>query len=968
MVVPKRGLMRAWKSLSCVALCLLVCVASGYSTALLPRYLPESLAADTRPDPPEFTFSREPISLLTSYWDYLIGGEHTLPLRVVPQSAGGGYFLTFLEKHTPTSYPRAFCAYLNATGILDVCVGINSYQAQEGWSALAVDPVSGKPLYAWQRDGDSDTDADICSSSDAFISGIAGLLNDYTVAIANPVSITAPAGGTTTDNVFLAPQIAIGPSPFANKRRAYIAGTNTVGHNSQSQNLYIAFRDFNADDIETGAVPTWNHVSIPELDGWNAGGLSRSLHLSLAADQSGNLYAGGYLSDDANPQEADLMLFKCDNFGQGTWSRISGLSHLPAWNPARAPDDSTGYFTNANHIPYADAELYWGLMNSGHLNLTCDTQNKLRIAGLWALCTTDGAYYPDLQFPKLLVWDSATGQYQFKEIYPAKAGANSSDLFYQPWDNEAPWGVVDAWETVGDLTQPVMTKAWPFPHWDASAHGDAMMDQYNSLKITEVNPQGMLAAVWQDSRRARLYNYQQDTDYVQYANTPEIRVSVSSDSGATWSQPLVLNNVSTPQLAGIKPMWVYPADQVKFVGYSGNGTVGKLGLLFYNDYTWGANSLTPPYHNNVDGGQVMFMELQINFPAPAYELSAPMLTPLPGSWNGPIHLFLSVDQPGADIRYTLNGSEPTETSTLYTAPLWLSPGYTLVRARAFQTGQTPSGITNGEYILTGVLPETAFSPTPGLYTQFVNLVMSTYPIAQVPIRYTTDGSDPDSLSWQYTQPVPLHSGTYTIKARSYLPGWPESPITAGDYLITGTLMAPTFQPPGGTYHDTLAVTISTSDPLAEIHFSTDGSAPDQNSPLYTEPLQISQPTVVHARAYRENWAPSQIATAAYDMVVANPQDEAVPGFTGFGKVYPNPFRSSARIELGIEGGRKVWALQIFNLRGELLLTRSGSGSGSFFLDWDGRDSSGSKLPCGIYLARFTAGETRQTRKLMLIGD
>jgi flagellar hook assembly protein FlgD len=36
--------------------------------------------------------------------------------------------------------------------------------------------------------------------------------------------------------------------------------------------------------------------------------------------------------------------------------------------------------------------------------------------------------------------------------------------------------------------------------------------------------------------------------------------------------------------------------------------------MMYNDYTWGSNSITPPYHPTNDGGQVMFAELQIVFP------------------------------------------------------------------------------------------------------------------------------------------------------------------------------------------------------------------------------------------------------------------------------------------------------------------------------------------------------------------
>lgn len=105
------------------------------------------------------------------------------------------------------------------------------------------------------------------------------------------------------------------------------------------------------------------------------------------------------------------------------------------------------------------------------------------------------------------------------------------------------------------------------------------------MKITEGNGHGMLAVVWQNCRRAKRYNADGDTDYSPWANTPEIWISVSSDNGDHWSEPIKLNNIETPEFAGLKPMWVYPANKVKYVGMQGNQKIGKLGIMFYNDFT-----------------------------------------------------------------------------------------------------------------------------------------------------------------------------------------------------------------------------------------------------------------------------------------------------------------------------------------------------------------------------------------------
>jgi hypothetical protein len=171
---------------------------------------------------------------------------------------------------------------------------------------------------------------------------------------------------------------------------------------------------------------------------------------------------------------------------------------------------------------------------------------------------------------------------------------------------------------------PSMVTDWNFPYWNQDSHDNAMMFHCSNMKVTENNGQGMLAVVWQNSNRAKLYNQYGDTDYAAYANTPEIYISVSADNGNSWSEPIVLNNQQTPQFSGIKPMWVYPADKIKYVGMQGNQKIGKLGLMFYNDNTWGSNSIAPNEFPN-DGGQVMFTELQIVFPAAT--VSDPFGTP-----------------------------------------------------------------------------------------------------------------------------------------------------------------------------------------------------------------------------------------------------------------------------------------------------------------------------------------------------
>lgn len=81
---------------------------------------------------------------------------------------------------------------------------------------------------------------------------------------------------------------------------------------------------------------------------------------------------------------------------------------------------------------------------------------------------------------------------------------------------------------------------------------------------------------------------------------------------------------------------------------------------------------------------------------------APAVIPsrLPGTFTEPFRLFLSLDDPSAVglIRYTLDGSDPTNTSRIYAGQLTITNS-AMVRARAYVSGLLPGPIHTASYIL-----------------------------------------------------------------------------------------------------------------------------------------------------------------------------------------------------------------------------------------------------------------------------
>jgi hypothetical protein len=78
--------------------------------------------------------------------------------------------------------------------------------------------------------------------------------------------------------------------------------------------------------------------------------------------------------------------------------------------------------------------------------------------------------------------------------------------------------------------------------------------------------------------------------------------------------------------------------------------------------------------------------------------------------------------------------------------------------------------------------------------------------------------------------------------------------------------APMFEPVAGTYSVAeLTITIGDTQQGATIYFTTDGTAPSLNSPVYTGPFTIRTSTIVQAIAVANGFSTSNVTTAGYTL-------------------------------------------------------------------------------------------------------
>lgn len=252
--------------------------------------------------------------------------------------------------------------------------------------------------------------------------------------------------------------------------------------------------------------------------------------------------------------------------------------------------------------------------------------------------------------------------------------------------------------------------------------------------------------------------------------------------------------------------------------------------------------------------------------------AAPTFSPVQGTYVKAQSVTLSCTTSGAVIYYTTDGSTPTTSSAIYSAPLTVSANETIT-AMALASGGSPSPTASANYVISGPAATPTFSPIAGKYTsvQSVSILDATPNAA---IYYTTDGTVPTTSSQLYTGPITV-GATETIQAIALARGGTPSPVGKAGYTITLPTATPVISPAGGTYNQLQTVTIADPMPNAVIYYTVNGKYPNSTSSVYTgQPITATTNTVVKAIAIAPNYSASTGAQTTY--VIAAPPPVITP--------------------------------------------------------------------------------------------
>jgi len=160
--------------------------------------------------------------------------------------------------------------------------------------------------------------------------------------------------------------------------------------------------------------------------------------------------------------------------------------------------------------------------------------------------------------------------------------------------------------------------------------------------------------------------------------------------------------------------------------------------------------------------------------------AAPQFNPPGGTVSAPVNVQLTSATSTADIYYTLDGTNPSISSTPYTNQIPISTD-TTIKAIASAPNYLQSPVSTATYKFLTQTPPVTFTPGAGTYTSAQNVKLSDTD-ANAIIYYTTNGAPPSAASTQYTAPIAV-AKSMTINAIAIDPSLTNSNIGTAAYVI-----------------------------------------------------------------------------------------------------------------------------------------------------------------------------------------
>jgi Chitobiase/beta-hexosaminidase C-terminal domain/Secretion system C-terminal sorting domain len=287
-------------------------------------------------------------------------------------------------------------------------------------------------------------------------------------------------------------------------------------------------------------------------------------------------------------------------------------------------------------------------------------------------------------------------------------------------------------------------------------------------------------------------------------------------------------------------------------------------------------------------------------------LTAPVISPPTGTYDGSQTVTISTTSPGASIYYTTTGNTPvvgTSFSKLYSAPFTVLQT-TSIRAIAVRDGSANSPVAVSLITITnpGIVALPVISPGTGTYgsAQTVSISCST---PGATIYYTISGNTPvvgTSFTRLYTGSFVVNSSA-TVKAMAVKTGLENSPVASAYITLTNptpVVSTPVITPGTGLYSGVQTVSISCATSGATIYYTTTGNVPVIGAgftKVYSGSFQIATSATVRAMGVAPGSINSSVAVSYITIGTSGREavasSDAIPKDAENPSVYPNPSHS-----------------------------------------------------------------------------
>ncbi len=412
-----------------------------------------------------------------------------------------------------------------------------------------------------------------------------------------------------------------------------------------------------------------------------------------------------------------------------------------------------------------------------------------------------------------------------------------------------------------------------------------------------------------------------------------------------WSdyQWISVNLGSSYRITGVKLTWEYAAGRDYKIQVSGDnqnwtdaytktGGAGGTEQITFDQPVMG-QYVRMFGTARLTGYGYSLWEFEVNG-EPVEKVSAPVILPETGSYPSAQEITITSQTQGAVIRYTTDGTLPTETNgTIYTQPFIVSET-TTINAVAFLSGLANSDMAGSTIII--VSPPQSLKIEAENYINMSNVatepcsdvgggenvgyidtgdwmdyvisipVTGTYTLdyrvngwgagAQLQLMkdgnvLVTTGTDTGNAWATVTSdPFALAAGTYTIRLNISGGGFNLNWMEFKSSAVLDKVAAPVIAPASGTYYAAQEVTITDTTQGAQIRYTTDETMPSEtHGMVYAGAFLVSAAATVKAIAYKQGMTASDVATSVITISTA-PQSLKIEAenYTGMSNVATEP--------------------------------------------------------------------------------